>query len=100
MATVYGTHNSETLNSADGVTSFADEIHAGEGDDIIYGLGGADDIFGGKHNDIIRGGSGDDPSTEAKDRTQRSTTIQFRRRRQPPLRPGSQSAQRKATSSN
>ena len=60
MATVYGTHNSETLNSADGVTSFADEIHAGEGDDVIYGLSGADDIFGGKHNDIIRGGSGAD----------------------------------------
>ena len=60
MATVYGTHNSETLNSADGVTSFADEIHGGEGDDVIYGLSGADDIFGGKHNDIIRGGSGAD----------------------------------------
>src|SRR5215510_10930025 len=51
MATVNGTSQSETIDAADGVTN---------GNDTIFGFGGADTIFGRGGNDIIDGGAGAD----------------------------------------
>ena len=38
----------------------ADIVDAGEGDDIIYGYGGADDLTAGGGNDLVIAGSGND----------------------------------------
>jgi Ca2+-binding RTX toxin-like protein len=63
MATVYGTNNSETLNSLDGVTNGADTIYGYGGNDSIFGWGGNDIIVGGSGADDINGGAGSDYSS-------------------------------------
>jgi Ca2+-binding RTX toxin-like protein len=62
MAWVLGSDAAETLDAADGVSNFHDEIRAYGGNDFIFGLGGSDDILGGAGADHIDGGSGDDYS--------------------------------------
>ena len=63
MATVNGTNASETINSSDGVTNFADLIFGFGGDDVIFGLGSNDIITGGAGADRIDGGSGIDTAS-------------------------------------
>jgi Ca2+-binding RTX toxin-like protein len=41
-------------------TRFADQVRAGEGDDVIAGLGGADRLDGSLGDDRLGGGAGDD----------------------------------------
>lgn len=51
MATVHGTNADDTLTLLDGITN---------GDDEIFGHGGADSIFAAGGNDKLTGGAGAD----------------------------------------
>jgi Ca2+-binding RTX toxin-like protein len=70
MASIVGSDASETIDAVDGVTNGNDTIFGKGGADKIYGLGGADIIKGGGGADTIYGGTGNDTadysdSTEA-----------------------------------
>lgn len=52
--------NTFTDEDGESVTSGADSIEAGGGDDTIEGFGGADTIIAGAGNDIVSGGGGAD----------------------------------------
>lgn len=43
-----------------GVDGFADVFDAGDGDDVLLGLGGRDTLIGGNGDDVVDGGSGAD----------------------------------------
>jgi Ca2+-binding RTX toxin-like protein len=57
---IFGTHASEIIDAADGMTEGDDWLWAMGGDDTIYGLGGNDTLFGGVGADTIDGGAGSD----------------------------------------
>src|SRR5688572_4713301 len=57
---IFGTHASEIIDWADGMTEGDDWVWAMGGDDTVYGLGGNDTIFGGVGADTIDGGLGND----------------------------------------
>jgi Ca2+-binding RTX toxin-like protein len=60
MAVIWGTKNSDTIDSGDGVTSGHDIILGLDGSDYLYGLGGDDLLKGGGGADHFYGGSGID----------------------------------------
>jgi Ca2+-binding RTX toxin-like protein len=60
MPIINGTDNTETINADDGVTNGDDVIFGYGGADTILGLGGNDEIIGGDGNDWISGGPGND----------------------------------------
>lgn len=60
MATVHGTNAGETINLSDGVTNGNDEIFGHGGADWIYGFNGNDELTGGTGADYLNGGNGID----------------------------------------
>ena len=52
----FGSEQADSLEGSEG----NDTIHAGAGNDVLFGMGGNDTLYGGAGNDVLFGGSGDD----------------------------------------